>query len=435
MWRDPPPPARPRSRRGRGTSCRCTCSSTAPPATAGGANEVDLSWTAATDNQAVTGYYVYRDGTLLASFGNVTSYADTTVSANATYSYTVKAFDASGNVSDASAPATVTTGSSDTTPPTKPTGLTATPFSGTQVDLSWFASTDDVGVTGYVIYRNGTRLTGIGAVTTYSDTSVVPSTSYSYSVVAVDAAGNASPASDPALAATPSASLLNDDFETGDLSKWTSVNGLVVQQAEVYGGSWAARATSTGSPMYAYAQLASSYSNLYYRVRFKILSQGANTVTLLRFRTASNGPLASVFVGSSGNVGYKNDLANTTTTGTTRATLGTWRELQAHVLVNGSTSHIDVWLDGNLILSSASESLGTTGVGRVELGDSASGRTYDVAFDDVLLNTSFIPDTTPPAAPTVLTATAPKPNRVDLSWTAATDNIGLTGYQIFRDGN
>ena len=404
-------------------------------ATAAGANEVDLSWTAATDNQAVTGYYVYRDGTLLATLGNVTSYGDTTVSATTTYSYTVKAFDASGNVSDASAPATVTTGSSDTTPPTKPTGLTATPFSGTQVDLSWFASTDDVGVTGYVIYRNGTRLTGIGAVTTYSDTSVVPSTSYSYSVVAVDAAGNASSASDPALATTPSASLLNDDFETGDLSKWTSVNGLVVQQAEVYGGSWAARATSTGSPAYAYAQLASSYSDLYYRVRFKILSQGANTVTLLRFRTASNGPLASVFVGSSGNVGYKNDLANTTTTGTTRATLGTWRELQAHVLLNGSTSHIDVWLDGNLILSSASESLGTTGVGRVELGDSASGRTYDVAFDDVLLNTSFIPDTTPPAAPTGLTATAPNPNRVDLSWTAATDNIGVTGYQIFRDGN
>src|SRR5690606_16827264 len=94
-------------------------------------------------------------------------------------------------------------GGGDTEAPTAPTNLTATAVAPTQVDLAWTASTDNVGVTGYDIYRNGGLLTTIGAQTSYSDTTVSPATTYSYEVKARDAAGNVSPASDPASVTTP----------------------------------------------------------------------------------------------------------------------------------------------------------------------------------------------------------------------------------------
>jgi N-acetylglucosamine-6-sulfatase len=79
-------------------------------AAAPGPNEVDLSWTASTDNVAVTGYTVYRDGVSVATVdGATTSFVDTGVLPNTTYTYTVDAFDAAENHSAASAPVTVTT--------------------------------------------------------------------------------------------------------------------------------------------------------------------------------------------------------------------------------------------------------------------------------------------------------------------------------------
>jgi hypothetical protein len=94
-------------------------------------------------------------------------------------------------------------GAVDSQAPSVPTGLTATASSARQVDLSWTASTDDVGVTGYDIYRDGTLLQSLGVTTSFSDTTVAPATSYSYSVTARDAAGNVSPQSDSATVTTP----------------------------------------------------------------------------------------------------------------------------------------------------------------------------------------------------------------------------------------
>ncbi|MET9440432.1 glycoside hydrolase family 6 protein [Streptomyces sp. NPDC006610] len=84
----------------------------------------------------------------------------------------------------------------DTTAPTAPTGLTATAKTATSVSLSWTASTDDRGVSGYDVYRNGTKVnTTPVSGTTYTDTGLTASTAYSYTVRARDAAGNVSAAS------------------------------------------------------------------------------------------------------------------------------------------------------------------------------------------------------------------------------------------------
>lgn len=88
----------------------------------------------------------------------------------------------------------------DTTAPSAPTGLMATP-NANSVSLKWTASTDDTGVTGYRVYRNGQLLATV-ATTTYSDTTIEPLTTYSYTVMAIDAAGNASPQSTAATITT-----------------------------------------------------------------------------------------------------------------------------------------------------------------------------------------------------------------------------------------
>jgi parallel beta-helix repeat protein len=103
---------------------------------------------------------------------------------------------------------TIFNGSSDTTPPSVPAGLTAAAASSYQVNLGWTASSDNVGVTGYEIYRGGVALASVGTVTTYSDTTVSPSTTYSYQVRARDAAGNWSALSSAASATTPAATVL-----------------------------------------------------------------------------------------------------------------------------------------------------------------------------------------------------------------------------------
>jgi len=96
----------------------------------------------------------------------------------------------------------------DTTPPSAPTGLTATAVSTSQINLSWTASTDNVGVTGYKVERcQGAACSSFVQVatpttTTFSDTGLTGSTSYSYRVRATDAAGNLSTFSNTSSATT-----------------------------------------------------------------------------------------------------------------------------------------------------------------------------------------------------------------------------------------
>src|SRR5207245_9554946 len=79
----------------------------------------------------------------------------------------------------------------DTTPPSVPTGLTASAVSSSQINLSWTASSDNVGVSGYRVFRGGTQI-ATTSTTSYANTGLSPSTTYSYTVAAYDDAGNLS---------------------------------------------------------------------------------------------------------------------------------------------------------------------------------------------------------------------------------------------------
>ncbi|WP_433225007.1 glycosyl hydrolase family 18 protein [Microtetraspora malaysiensis] len=163
-----------------------------------------LSWTASTDDVGVTGYDIYR-GATLAGTSTTTAFTDTGLTPDTSYTYTVKARDAAQNVSPASSPVTATTkkdtGGGDTTPPTAPANLKVTGTTTTTAALSWTASTDDVGVTGYNVYR-GATLAGTSTTTTFTDTGLTPNTTYTYTVKAFDAAQNLSPASNQVSATT-----------------------------------------------------------------------------------------------------------------------------------------------------------------------------------------------------------------------------------------
>ena len=169
-------------------------------AAAASQTQVNLSWSASTDNVGVTGYKVFRNGTQVAT-PTGTSFSDTGLSPATTYTYNVAAVDAAGNTSAQSSSASATTQAPDTTPPSTPQNLTATPVSGSEIDLGWAASTDDVGVTGYRVYRNATLLTTV-TTTTFKNTGLAAGTTYTYAVSAIDASGNESDQSSTVNATT-----------------------------------------------------------------------------------------------------------------------------------------------------------------------------------------------------------------------------------------
>ncbi|MER5869460.1 discoidin domain-containing protein [Streptomyces sp. NPDC002044] len=159
--------------------------------------QVRLTWQASTDNVGVTGYEVYANNQLRTSVaGGATTFTDTQP-ASATVTYVVRAKDAAGNQSPNSNSVTRTGDTGDTQAPTAPSGLALTEPAADQVRLTWQASTDNVGVTGYEVYANNQLRTSVaGGATTFTDTQPASAT-VTYVVRAKDAAGNRSGDSNP----------------------------------------------------------------------------------------------------------------------------------------------------------------------------------------------------------------------------------------------
>lgn len=167
-------------------------------------NQAVLTWNAATDPAGVKGYRVYRwttgDPIRLATVSG-TTYTDTTAAGGTLYYYSVSAFDKAGNESNQSSSASVTPLLSDTTAPGPPTGLATSNVTSSSITLNWTAPspTDQTvagaytsGLAGYRIYRGPTQVGTVGLTTSFTDTGLSASTLYSYTVRAIDNAGNVS---------------------------------------------------------------------------------------------------------------------------------------------------------------------------------------------------------------------------------------------------
>jgi chitodextrinase len=198
-------------------------------ATANATNKVTVTWAASTDNVGIHHYLLTRNGAVLTTVTSGTSYTDTTVLPSTLYSYQVTAYDAAGNKSNPSAAATATTPTptvQDTQAPSVPTGVLATPVSTSQINLTWTASTDDVGVASYDVYRAAPSSLPAKVTTVtgrqYGDSGLTSNTAYTYYVIAKDAAGNQSAQSVQVTATTQAPS---QTVSTGTLRGVVTGNG------------------------------------------------------------------------------------------------------------------------------------------------------------------------------------------------------------------
>ena len=266
-------------------------------ATAASSVQINLSWTASTDNVGVTQYLVEGcQGAGCTSFTQVGTSTGTTFNnmelTNATsYSYRVRATDAAGNLSGYSNVVSATT--LDTQPPTAPTNLTATAASSAQINLSWTASTDNVGVTGYRVERcqgagcsNFAQITTLSG-TTFNDTGLTASTSYSYRVRATDAAGNNSGYSNIASAITQGGSSIT-------VSVSPRRGGLTLSQTLTFTASVT---NDVGSAGVTWTKSGGSFSGTPSTTSAKFFSSTAGSFTITATSVADNTKSATVTIG------------------------------------------------------------------------------------------------------------------------------------------
>ena len=423
-----------------GTAENDTNAPSAPTGLSGSASspsQINLGWTASSDDVAVTGYRVYRNGVLLTTLGNVLAHQNTGLSASTTYSYTVQAFDAAGNASAQSTAVIVTTPAApDTVAPSTPTSLVATAVSASRINLSWSASTDNVAVTGYRVFRGGALLVTLGNVTSLQDSNLGAGTTYVYTVRALDAAGNVS-GNSAAASATTSAVLDNTPPTTPtDLTanatspsqvalSWTaSTDNVAVTDYRVYrNGALVANVTST-----TYQQSNLSPSTTYtYNVDARDESGNVSGLSAAASVTTLAAPDTSA---PSTPVGL-----TATAISSTRINLS-WGASVDNIAVTGYRvfrGGVQVATIGNVLTYQDSGLSPTTtysyrvraldGAGNVSLQSNAASAT-----------TQAIPDTAAPTTPTGLAATAISSSRIGLSWSPSTDNVAVTGYRVYRNG-
>jgi chitodextrinase len=179
------------------------------------ATSVTLAWNASTDPDNASStltYRVSRGGTVVGTTAaGATSFTNSGLSAGHQYSYTVSAVDPAGNASTASASLSVTTSTAtDTTAPSIPTNLHTTQVAATSVTLAWNASTDPDNASSTLTYRVSRGGTVVGTTaagaTSFTNSGLSAGHQYSYTVSAVDPAGNASAPSSALQVTTASAS-------------------------------------------------------------------------------------------------------------------------------------------------------------------------------------------------------------------------------------
>jgi uncharacterized repeat protein (TIGR03806 family) len=397
---------------------------------------VSLAWNAATDTggSGLRDYGVYRDNTLVATVTGSTSYTDTTVAPSTTYSYQVAARDNANNESNRSTALAVTT-PADTAPPSVPTGLTTTAVQSTAVALAWNAATDTggSGLHDYRVYRDNVLLATVTG-TSYSDTTVAPSTLYSYQVSARDNANNESGRS-PALAVTTPADTAAPSVPTGLTT--TAVQSTAVALA------WNAATDTGGSGLHDYRV----YRDNVLLATVTGTSYSDTTVaplTLYSYQVSARDNAANESGRSAG-------LPVTTPADTTAPSVPTalmTTAVQSAVVTLAWNSATDtggsglhdyrVYRDNALLATVTGTSYSDTTVAP------STQYSYQIAARDNANNESArstalpvttLADTTPPLAPTGLTTTAIQSTSVALAWTAATDTggSGLHDYRVYRD--
>ncbi|HEX8094458.1 fibrinogen-like YCDxxxxGGGW domain-containing protein [Jatrophihabitans sp.] len=357
----------------------------------------------ASDDQEVASVELLVDGTVVGS--STTAPYSFSWSATTTGSHTlqVRARDAVGNTGT-SAPVTVTV-PADTTAPTAPGSLASTGVTTTAATLNWAAATDDRGVTDYQVLRDGVQV-GQTTALNWTDAGLTPGATYSYTVTAVDAAGNVGPASDPVSVTTLSevAPIFTDAFSGADGAAWAPAwtAGAGSGTVDIQSGAGSIAVTDV-SGAYARAQLTG-------------LATRTDSELLTSFTWSSNTALSYLSVYLRGSGGWQNayrpkngyglqlqsNLATVTvqknvngvttnlqsvTGGQAVTTAKQWLRLR----VTGSTIQFKIWTDGTAeptIWKGATTDTEVTAAGQLFLSVVRGGTNVgakSVSFDDLAI--------------------------------------------------
>ena len=363
-----------------------TTAPTAPTGLTGSAaspTTASLSWNASTDDVGVTSYAILRGGVPVATVGGTTlAWSDTGLTPGTDYTYQVVAYDAAGNASAPGGPVTVTT-QADTSPPTAPGTPTGTGVTSTQVGLSWTASTDNVGVLRYDVLRDG-AVVATAAGTTFTDTTVAPGTTYTYAVRAYDAAGNSA----------TSGSLGGDhaDHRLGLLRRVRVRRPVAVEHGQRAGGEQLHRAHRRvrrpgDEQRRRDLRVPDPAGELHRAVDagVGVRRQPLHVGEPVRLPDSTGGSIVNLYLDTSGRVSLRNNIGGVTTYSTTVVAAGAWHRFVLHAIVNGTSSSVDVSMDGTAVpgLTLTGQDLGTIPIAKLQLGETTTGRTYDIVLDDV----------------------------------------------------
>jgi chitodextrinase len=323
----------------------------------------------------------------------------------------------------------------DTQPPTEPTNLVATAVGGTQIELNWIASTDNVGVTGYLVERQDPGNAGFAYVTTvlgttFFDTGLTGPTNYSYRVRATDAAGNLSPYSPVASATTPPYAVASDNFNRpngplgGNWSKPSvSSNNLFIVNDQV-------GVDVENSHNYAFWS-ANNFDDEQYS-QAQITTIGPWTGVILRADSIQDRfYIGFVFGPNDYRIYSRWDGAyySLATGSSVTWQVGDILRLEVNGTVDPIT--ITMYRNGVEVLSWVS-----TGSGQVRTGGSPGLGIYSPTGMGLTMDNweggNLAPDTQSPSVPTNLVASAVGDSQINLNWIASTDNVGVTGYLVER---
>ncbi|MDA8686255.1 fibronectin type III domain-containing protein, partial [Robiginitalea sp.] len=387
---------------------------------------VDLSWTASTDNVAVTNYQIFRNGVSVGNAGTATTYTVLGLTNGTSYTFTVVANDAAGNQSAVSNAVSITTLDSES--PRVISNLTASNTSDTSTRLSWGASSDNVGVVNYEVFQDGTPIASVGTNLTYTVNGLTNATTYSFYVIAQDAAGNDSPVSNIIFVSTPDT---DSPLAITDLAA-TNITGTTTDL------TWSASSDNIGVVNYEIFQDGVSIANTGVDTTFSVtgLSSGLSYVfTLIASDAAGNTSEISnsVTVTTEDTIAPSTivDLASSEITATT-LTLS-WSPVSDNIGV----VNYEIFQNGFSIGDS-----GTTPSYTVTGLSDATPYVFTVFATDAagnVSNTSNIlivttQDSTAPSAIIDLAAANTTATTTELSWSASTDNVGVTNYVILQDG-
>jgi chitodextrinase len=403
---------------------------------------VTLRWLAGTDDVGILGYDVLwnsrkpRDAerTLLPTF------TKTGLSCGSSYVVTVTAVDAAGNVSSPPAEAVVATGACiDATPPSQPQGLTQVARTETTATLAWQGSTDNVGVAGYVVARDGVPL-GNTSAATYTLTGLSCGAAYSAVVQAFDATGNRSaPSSYTGTTATCS-----------DKTPPTAPTNLKLVSRTDTSISLAWSASSDASGIAGYTVYADGT---------KVATSSGTSATLDGLACGRSYTIGVEASDTKGNVSSRssasmstascpptgsNDTTPPTAPGVPKLVSQTATSLSISWNASTDASGVAgyaVYADGGKVATSSGTS--------ATLGGLACGRSYTIGVEasdtkgnvssrsSASMSTGSCPstgskDTTPPTAPANLALTSLSLGSASIKWSPSSDNVGVVGYTVYN---